>query len=220
MKGQRPPAGNLRSEDTQLKQGEFRFQVDSGLLLQLGEELVSKPWVALAELVKNSYDADATYAIVEFRNVSKPGGEITIVDEGSGIPFDRLQETWMRIATTDKLLHPVSPQYNRPRAGAKGIGRFAARRLAKKLELVSVVETRRGQPREQTTIHFDWDAFRPGMDVQSVPVVYERTCMDRRCNERAATRSHTRGQPSLRAYRIAQQRTQGRPWFLRPVRCP
>ncbi|HTW92261.1 MAG TPA: sensor histidine kinase [bacterium] len=178
MKGQQPPAGNQRAEDTQLKQGEFRFEVDSGLLLQLGEELVSKPWVALAELVKNSYDADSTYAIVEFKNVKRPGGEITIVDEGSGIPFDRLQETWMRIATTDKKLHPESPRYKRPRAGAKGIGRFAARRLANKLELVSVVDTGVGQPREQTTIHFDWAAFKPGMDVQSVPVVYERTSVE------------------------------------------
>jgi signal transduction histidine kinase len=159
----------------QPQSGEFRFQVDSGLLLQLGEELVSKPWVALAELVKNSYDADATYAIVEFKNVTKPGGEITIVDNGSGIPFDRLSQTWMRIATNDKLLNPVSPTYNRPRAGAKGIGRFAARRLAKKLELESVVETDRGRPREKTIVHFDWDAFRAGMDVQSVPVAYERS---------------------------------------------
>jgi len=159
----------------QPESGEFRFEVDSGLLLQLGEELVSKPWVALAELVKNSYDADATYAIVIFKNVMRPGGEITIIDEGSGIPFDRLQETWMRIATTDKRLHPVSPRYNRPRAGAKGIGRFAARRLAKELELESVVETGRGKPREKTTVHFDWDAFKPGMDVQAVPVTYELT---------------------------------------------
>lgn len=166
---------NDQKDVKQPESGEFRFEVDSGLLLQLGEELVSKPWVALAELVKNSYDADATYAIVEFKNVTKPGGEITIVDEGSGIPFDRLQETWMRIATTDKRLHPVSPQYNRPRAGAKGIGRFAARRLAKRLDLESVVETERGKPREKTTVHFDWDAFKPGMDVQAVPVTYQRT---------------------------------------------
>ncbi len=164
-----------QKDSKQPESGEFRFEVDSGLLLQLGEELVSKPWVALAELVKNAYDADATYAIVIFKNVMRPGGEITIIDEGSGIPFDRLQETWMRIATTDKRLHPVSPRYNRPRAGAKGIGRFAARRLAKKLELESVVETGRDKPRQKTTVHFDWDAFKPGMDVQAVPVTYERT---------------------------------------------
>lgn len=160
------------------KTGQFNFDVDCGLLLQLGEELVSKPWVALAELVKNAYDADATYAIVEFRNVTKPGGEITIVDDGGGIPFDRIKDTWMRIATTDKQLHPISPLYHRPRAGAKGIGRFAARRLAKKLELVSVAKEGNGRPREQTTVRFDWDAFQPGMDVQSIPVVYERQPVD------------------------------------------
>ena len=166
--------GRNQSDTKSPETGEFRFEVDSGLLLQLGEELVSKPWVALAELVKNAYDADATYAIVEFRNVKKPGGEITIVDDGSGIHFDRLSDTWMRIATADKQRHPVSPLYNRPRAGAKGIGRFAARRLAGKLEIISVPKTGRSQSREQTTVHFNWAAFQLGTDVQSVPINYER----------------------------------------------
>ncbi|MEI6128403.1 MAG: hypothetical protein WCQ99_17805, partial [Pseudomonadota bacterium] len=36
------------------------FSVDSMLLRELGERLVGRPHIALAELVKNSYDADAT----------------------------------------------------------------------------------------------------------------------------------------------------------------
>ena len=37
----------------------FQFAVDSALLGELGEKLVSTVHVALAELVKNAYDADA-----------------------------------------------------------------------------------------------------------------------------------------------------------------
>src|SRR5438093_106699 len=115
-------------------EGELRFDVDCGLLFQLGEGAVNKRSVALAELIKNSYDADATHVIVEFKNVARPGGEITILDDGSGIPFSRIRDTWMRIATTEKEDQPTSPIFGRHRAGAKGIGRFATRRLATQLE--------------------------------------------------------------------------------------
>ena len=46
--------------------GDVFFNVDSRLLFQLGEKLVTNRAVALAELVKNSYDADATYATSVF----------------------------------------------------------------------------------------------------------------------------------------------------------
>ena len=54
------------------------FEVDSRLLFQLGEQLVSSRSIALAELVKNSYDADATEAKIVLENVkNKIGGSIT-----------------------------------------------------------------------------------------------------------------------------------------------
>lgn len=121
---------NLTAEVKVPSEGEFRFDVDCGLLFQLGEELVSRRSLALAELIKNAYDADATHVIVTFRNVSSPGGEIMVLDNGTGIPFTRIIDTWMRIATTEKERHPASELYRRQRAGAKGIGRFAARNLS------------------------------------------------------------------------------------------
>jgi hypothetical protein len=40
------------------------FEVDSALLGEIGERLVTTPHVALSELVKNAYDADATEVFV------------------------------------------------------------------------------------------------------------------------------------------------------------
>jgi len=48
------------------------FNIDSWLLLQLGEKLVTNRAVALAELVKNSYDADATHVLVSLANIKNP----------------------------------------------------------------------------------------------------------------------------------------------------
>jgi len=46
--------------------GVLNFSVDSALLRELGERLVGKAHIALAELIKNSYDADATKVVVSF----------------------------------------------------------------------------------------------------------------------------------------------------------
>ena len=42
----------------------LRFSVDSALLSELGEKLVESVHLALLELVKNAYDADATSVTV------------------------------------------------------------------------------------------------------------------------------------------------------------
>lgn len=164
-------------EESKGEAGTLQFDVDSALLYQLGEDLVSKRSVAVAELIKNAYDADATEVVVEFKDVRKPGGEIAIQDDGTGISFDRIQSTWMRIATTEKRKNEVSDLYGRPRAGAKGIGRFATRRLALQLVLdttawVDAQDESKGKAR--TVLTADWQLFLPGTDVQSVPITYTR----------------------------------------------
>ena len=51
----------------------LRFSVDSLLLGEIGERLVTKNYIALAELVKNAYDADATEMTIKFVN---PKGDV------------------------------------------------------------------------------------------------------------------------------------------------
>jgi signal transduction histidine kinase len=157
--------------------GTLHFAVDAGLLFQLGEELVRKRSVALAELIKNAYDADATTVVVRFRDVRAAGGSIVITDNGNGMTFASVQAHWMRIATVRKAAEQISNRYQRVRTGAKGIGRFAARRLASRLVLKSVAKKYiAGRPpgREETLVEFNWEDFRSGAEVQSVPARYSR----------------------------------------------
>lgn len=80
----------------------------------------------------------------------------------------------MRIATKDKIDNPISSVFGRARTGAKGIGRFAARRLASKMTLSSVAERDNGT-RESVSAEFDWDTdFTPGRTLTEIPVAYER----------------------------------------------
>lgn len=96
---------------------ETYFSIDSRLLFQLGEKLVADRAVALAELAKNSYDADATRVIVRMQQVKARGGTIEVEDNGTGITPTRFDQTWMRIATIDKELNPISSKYSRQKAG-------------------------------------------------------------------------------------------------------
>lgn len=123
---------------------ELAFSVDGHLLRELGEKLVSRPSIALAELVKNAYDADATEVRISFKKVKKKRGTIIVEDNGIGMSIDDVGQTWMRVATSDSRRNPVSPKFSRGRTGEKGIGRFACQLISEQLILESVSETPRG----------------------------------------------------------------------------
>lgn len=154
----------------------LKFAVDAQLLGELGEKLVSKNYVALSELLKNAYDADATDVLVKFVESASGGSErnsaeIQIVDNGSGMTFDEVRSNWMRIATPNKVEKPVSSEFGRPRTGSKGIGRFSCQRIARHLVLTTTAKLGRNQF-ETTEVQFDWLAFKPGTDLTEVPNKY------------------------------------------------
>lgn len=120
-----------------LDENNVRFSVDSGVIDRLGKELVARHETAVSELVKNSYDADATKATLHFFNVDYSGGTLIIDDDGAGMTRDQLINGFMRISSTSKIHEPVSPIFGRSRAGKKGIGRFSAQRLGNKLTIIT-----------------------------------------------------------------------------------
>lgn len=115
-----------------------RFTVDTHLFRELGELLVGRDSTALVELIKNSYDADATEVTVYGENLGKASGKIIITDDGIGMTPDTFTSGFLRIASRIKEEGKRrSPCYGRRFTGAKGIGRLAAQKLALKLDLVS-----------------------------------------------------------------------------------
>lgn len=169
-----------RRSERQGDSGNLRFEVDAGLLFQLGEQLVARRSIALAELVKNAYDADATQVTVRLENVTRPHGRIIVEDDGTGMTFEQVRDHWMRIATDDGIRNPTSTVFCRPRTGAKGIGRFAARRLANRLTLHSVARRGNGV-KERTVVEFDWlRRFTAGQTLTRIPVTFDRTPVEKR----------------------------------------
>ncbi len=123
----------------------LKFNPRARIIRTIGDQLISGPEAAIVELVKNAYDADASRVIVKFTPPLLPNdGTITISDNGHGMPLSVIREKWMEPATTAKLLNRKSPG-GRAMMGSKGIGRFAAAKLGKKMALNSTVKTKNGK---------------------------------------------------------------------------
>jgi len=116
------------------------FKPRARLMKILGNQLISSEVIALVELVKNSYDADATEVRIVLNNITSTDGEIIIEDNGIGIPYDKIKNVWFEPATSEKSI-PEEKRYSkcfkRKLLGEKGIGRFAVHRLGNKILLIS-----------------------------------------------------------------------------------
>ena len=140
-------------------EGTGRFRPRARLLSTIGSELISSEVVAVLELVRNAYDADATRVEIRFRKVHAPAEAfLEIEDNGHGMNKAILLGPWMEPATDHKTAGSssgfggvLSPR-GRRRLGSKGVGRFAAQRLGEDLQLIS----RHAGAREELAASFDW----------------------------------------------------------------
>ncbi len=114
------------------------FSFHPGVFQILGEELVSDPIIALAELVKNSYDADAEHVRIEL--VSQPERMITVSDDGHGMTRHDVSDGWLVVGTPLKREpeKPRSRNKGRVLVGSMGIGRLAAFSIADTVEVTTV----------------------------------------------------------------------------------
>jgi signal transduction histidine kinase len=115
----------------------LRFTVDSALLREIGERLVGKPFIALAELVKNGYDADAKRVVI---SVNPQADQIIVKDYGHGMTLDEFKRFWMRIGSTHKVKQKFTRHFHRQMTGSKGIGRLAVQYLAEEMVLFTTSE--------------------------------------------------------------------------------
>ncbi len=136
-----------------------KFTVDTHLFRELGELLVGRDSTALIEIMKNSYDADATEVIVDGQSLDQPAsGRIVITDNGTGMTSHQFETGFLRVASRLRDQgERRSTIFRRRYTGAKGIGRLAAHKLAKMVEIDSIPEAPNGQQRKAVHAIIDWD---------------------------------------------------------------
>jgi len=132
------------------QQGKLNFSVDAALLRELGERLVGRRHIALAELIKNSYDADAGKVIVRLFD-----DRIEIIDNGQGMDFAEFENFWMRIGSPHKEGNRLSRKRQRPVTGSKGVGRLSVQFLAHQIELITVSDK---DVQQELRTSVDWDS--------------------------------------------------------------
>lgn len=115
----------------------LHFRVSSGLKNIIGRELINDKYIAIFELVKNSYDAGSKYARIRFDNLGTPDATITISDNGKGMSKADIIEKWLFVAYSEKRNPSYRDNIKRAVAGAKGVGRFSCDRLGEHVCLSS-----------------------------------------------------------------------------------
>jgi len=134
---------------------EVPFRVQSHVLKLLGDELIGHDRLAVFELVKNAYDADATIVDVTLALDSRPP-RIVVRDNGCGMSADIIENAWLEIGTDSKRSRTERKRtpLGRMPLGEKGVGRLAVQKLGQKLKLTT---RQAGQPEYEFSI--DWAAL-------------------------------------------------------------
>jgi len=133
---------------------EFNFEASAYLQTLLGRELIRSEDLALIELVKNSYDSGAKSVLITIRPSSaREPGEITLLDNGSGMTFERFRQSYMFAGFSQK--NGKTKKAERIQTGEKGIGRFAADRLGTTLTVI----TKTSSSSTALRVEIDWTKF-------------------------------------------------------------
>ncbi|MDH0031364.1 MULTISPECIES: ATP-binding protein [unclassified Acinetobacter] len=126
----------------------LHFKTSSGIKSIVGRDLITDKFVAIFELVKNSYDANATQVQIIFST-----NKIIIRDDGHGMSKEDIMNKWLNLAYSDK--QEGTANHDRAFVGSKGIGRFSADRLGQKL----LIKTKKIGEENYHKLNVDWKKF-------------------------------------------------------------
>ncbi|MCX2495907.1 ATP-binding protein [Pedobacter sp. PF22-3] len=132
----------------------YAFKAKSHILSLLGDELIGSDNLAIFELVKNAYDADAENVLIELVNLNTSEQSISIEDDGNGMTPQTLTNVWLEIGTDFKrgIKRQPSKKFERISLGEKGVGRLAVHKLGKKI----VLETKTLEENFSSRITINW----------------------------------------------------------------
>lgn len=141
------------------------FAITPRVIAHLGEDLIKNENIALVELVKNSYDAQATFCEVEFFFIGDELSKITITDDGVGMDLDTIENAWLVIGTDNKKKQLEHPSSGRLPLGEKGIGRLGVHKLGRKIH----IQTHKIGYNE-VVIDIDWAKLEKANSIDDFPI--------------------------------------------------
>lgn len=154
---------------------QLQFKISAALKNIIGRDLINDDFIAVFELVKNSYDAYASNVDIIFDKIEDRFTKITILDDGKGMNYDDLINKWLFVAYSAKKEGTEEDSYSyrdkikvkRAYAGAKGIGRFSCDRLGANLYLETIKEE--PNPKVEVLVT-DWEKFEENLNDEFVDI--------------------------------------------------
>ena len=153
----------------QIHQAPFRPR--ARVLQLLGDELIGSPRLAVFELVKNAYDADANEVFVRIELASGGEPSITVSDDGEGMSLDLLRSVWLVPGDDHRRRQREegrrSAKHHRLPLGEKGLGRFAVHKLGNRIQV-----TTRAANSDECVVDIDWHELieKPFLDEAPVAI--------------------------------------------------
>ena len=156
-----------------------RIEVHPSVLFKLGEDLITDEVQAVAELVKNAYDADSDHAVVRIVTTRGPdefpddNGYVEVIDHGHGMTLEDIRRGWLTVSNSLKLRMKQgggTTRRGRTPLGDKGLGRLGAQRLGHRL----TITTAPAGEDATYTLSFDWRMFRDFEQLSDVNVEIRR----------------------------------------------
>lgn len=132
-----------------------RFRPRARILQHLGDQLIGTPRLAVFELVKNAYDADASTVCVEIVGIGTDHISIRVTDDGSGMSLGTVRDIWFVIAHDHKekqLAEKKRTEKGRLPLGSKGLGRLSVHKLGNKIRMIT-----RALNEPEVVVDIDWN---------------------------------------------------------------
>ena len=167
------------------------FRPRARLIQLLGDELIGNSRLAVFELVKNAYDADANNVLVDFLLENSEKSRIIVTDDGHGMTPNVLQEIWLEPGNDHRLQqrreNRRTPLHNRLPLGEKGLGRFAVHKLGNQIKLVT-----RAHDSDECTVELDWRELIEQRYLDSSPITIQVGVPETFTGNRSGTRIEIR----------------------------
>lgn len=166
------------------------FRPRARLMLLLGDELIRDAGIAVFELVKNAYDADAKTCDIYLNDIDREADRdprIIIHDDGCGMSLDTVKNVWLEPGTTNRKQQRErrerSSRFERLPLGEKGVGRFAVHKLGSIVKLIT-----RAENQNEVVVNIDWRDFSNSAYLDDVSLQIEERAPEIFTGDKTGTR--------------------------------
>ncbi len=148
-----------------MKPKAFNFEFSPNLITLLGEQLIHDKKIAVSELVKNAYDADASKVEIEIAD-----SQIIITDNGCGMDIDIIKNIWLKPGVSSKKKNiqtgGLTLKYGRMPIGEKGVGRLGSHKLGSLITLYTRVKNQK-----EIYLRIDWNELEQSASLSDMPPI-------------------------------------------------